>query len=442
MPARLYTNVARHFLMKSSTTKIKRQFFDSLKRGTGGAYLILEAHSHIDFSDYLIKGGTTNYALDQQSEGSRAKYVYGLIKISKHRDKIAKAILKNLMTEKKDYWGLEQMCDLAVLFYKDGLIRAKEALYSRFEKNGRPNYEFCGQDQIIKIDGLKGLLKVAEVVGRSLNKNKDDWEDSWRVDEFQKKNKSIDVYKELEKASKKNKNIKSYLESIKANKRTPYKKIKFKKFTYESVKQKIEDNKFRIISTDRANDLSNSEVKKLADDFLTEKEPSKREAYLRFFSKRQFPYSFEPIYKIATSKQVKKSRLIEFALDALRYFSNAKIRKLALGKFKTQKNPCDYLSLLVSNYKKGDHKILTDIINRSDDYDYIHSLAYGLIDIYESNSTKDCQLPLMTMYSKMNCGMHRADLVKIMQANSVLPDDIRGELKFDSYVSVRELDRV
>jgi len=428
--------------MKSSTTKIKRQFFDSLKRGTGEAYLILKANSDIDFSDYLIKGGTTNYALDQQSEGSRAKYIYGLIKKSKHRDKIAKAILKKLMTEKKDYWGLEQMFDLAVLFDKDGLIGAKEALYSRFEKNGRPNYEFCGQDQIIKLDGLKGLLKVAEVVGRSLNKNKDDWEDSWRVDEFQKKNKSIDAYKELEKASRKNKNIKSYLESIKSNKRTPYKKTKFKKFTYESVKQKIEDNKFRIISTDRANDLSDREVKKLADDFLAEKEQSKREAYLRFFSKRQFPYGFEPIYKIATSKQGKKSRLIEFALDALRYFSNSKIRKLALDNFKTRRNPCDYLSLLVSNYKKEDHKILTDIINRSNDYDYIHSLVFGLIDIYESNPTKDCQLPLVTMYSKMNCGMHRADIVEIMQANNVLPDDIHSELKFDSYVTVRELGRV
>jgi hypothetical protein len=346
------------------------------------------------------------------------------------------------MTEKKDYWGLEQMCDLAVLLNNDGLIGAKEALYSRFEKKGRPNYEFCGQDQIIKVDGLKGLLKVAEVVGRSLNKNKDDWEDSWRVDEFQKKNKSIDVYKELEKASRKNKNIKAYFDSIKENKRKPYKKTKFKKFTYDLVKQKIEDNKFRIISTDRANDLSDREVKKLADDFLAEKELSKKEAYLRFFSKRQFPYGFKSIYKIATSRQGKKSRLIEFALDALRYFSSTKIRKLALDKLKTQKNPCDYLSLLVSNYKKGDQKILTDIINRSDDYDYVHSLVFGLIDIYESNPTKDCQLPLVTMYSKMNCGMHRADIVKIMQTNNVLPDSIRSELKFDSYGSVRELDRV
>lgn len=428
--------------MKSSTTKIKRQFFDSLKRGTGEAYLIQKANPDIDFSDYLIKGGTINYALDQQSEGSRAKYIYVLIKRSKQRDKIIKAILNNLKNEKKDYWGLEQMCDLAVLFDKEGIFEAKKALYSRFEKNGRPGYEFCGQNQIIKIDGLKGLLKVAEVVGKTLNKNKNDWEDSWRVDEFQKKNKSIDVYKDLEKAARKNKNVKSYLKSIQQNKWKPYKKTKFKKFTYELIKQKIEDNKFRIISTDRANDLSDNEVKKLANDFLAEKKPNKKEAYLRFFSKRRFPYGFSPIYKIATSRQSKKSRLVEFALDALRFYPDRKIRKLALDNFKTKKNPCDYLSLLVSNYKKGDHKVITDIINRSDDYDYVHSLVFGLIDIYESNPTSDCQFPLLAVYSKMNCGMHRADVVRILMQNKVLPDNIRNELKYDSYESVRELDRV
>jgi hypothetical protein len=425
--------------MKSSTTKIKRQFFDSLKRGTGEVYLILKANPDIDFSDYLIKGGTINYALDQQSEGSRAKYIYGLIKRSKHKEKIVKAILNNLKNEKKDYWGLEQMCDLALLFDKDGIPEAKEALYSRFEKNNRLGYEFCGQDQLLKVDGLKGLLKVAETVGKNLNKNKDDWEDSWRVDEFQKKNKSINVYKELEKASRRNKNIQAYLKSIKENKRNPSKRTKFRKFTYELVKQKIEDNRFRIISTDRANDLSENEVKKLADDFLMEKETGKKEAYLRFFSKRQFPNGFGPIYKIATSRPPKKSRLVEFALDALRYFPDKKIRKLALDNFKTKKNPCNYLSLLASNYKKGDYKTLTDIINRSDDYDYVHSLVYGLIDIYESNPTAECSLPLVTMYSKMNCGMHRADLVRILKQNHVLPDNIRNELKFDSYESSKRI---
>ena len=79
--------------MKSSTTKIKRQFFDSLKRGTGETYLIQIENPNIDFSEFIIKGGTTNYAIDQQSEGSRAFYILGLIKKSKQRGKIIKAIL-------------------------------------------------------------------------------------------------------------------------------------------------------------------------------------------------------------------------------------------------------------------------------------------------------------------------------------------------------------
>lgn len=43
---------------------IKRQFFDSLKCGTGEAYLIAKENSRIDFSTYVIKGALRNYAYD------------------------------------------------------------------------------------------------------------------------------------------------------------------------------------------------------------------------------------------------------------------------------------------------------------------------------------------------------------------------------------------
>jgi hypothetical protein len=350
--------------------------------------------------------------------------------------------LTKLKTEKKDYYGLDQMCDLAVLFYKAGHSESKEVLYARFDKNSSKGYELCGQDQIIELDGLSGLLKVAEVVGKSLYNNKDDWEDSWRVDEFQKKNKKISIYKELEKAGKKNKYIKTYLKSINENKRRPSGRRKLTKFSYELVKQKIAENKFRSITVDRANDLSESEVKKLADELLAERDDQKKESYLRFFSKRKFPYDFRPILDIATGKSAKNTRLVEFALEALKYFNDKRIRQLAISKFRTEKNPCDYLCLLVSNYNKGDYKILVDIVNRSTSDEFIHSIVFGLIDIYEANQTTECKLPLETVYSKMNCGLHRADILGILKHNEVLSNTILSELKFDSYDEVRKLYRL
>ena len=79
-----------------ATITVTEQFFNSLKRGTGEAYLILQDNPNIDFSDIIIKGAITNYAYDQQSEGSRAVYVYRLIKKVKQKDKIIKAVLTKL----------------------------------------------------------------------------------------------------------------------------------------------------------------------------------------------------------------------------------------------------------------------------------------------------------------------------------------------------------
>ena len=62
-----------------NTAHIKRQFFNSLKRGTGEAYLIAKENPTIDFSNLIIKGALTNYAYDGQSENSRAQYIFDLI---------------------------------------------------------------------------------------------------------------------------------------------------------------------------------------------------------------------------------------------------------------------------------------------------------------------------------------------------------------------------
>lgn len=425
----------------NDTANIKRQFFDSLKRGTGEAYILLKENRDIDFSDLIIKGAIKNYSYDNQSEGSRADYIYRLIRNSKQKDKIIKSVLTKLVSEKNDYYGLDQMCDLAVKFYKAGHLEAKTALYNRFEKNSLEDYEFCGQDQLMEIDGINGILKVAEIVGKTLFENPDDYEESWRIDYFQKRHKSIDIYAELKKASNKSEYIKAYYDSIIKNKWTLPRRRKIKRFTYELIKESIENKRYGFLSSKRNNELTENEVEKLANEFLAEKDNIKKERYLRFFSSRKFPFDYKPIFLIASGKNPKKTRMVEYAVESLKHFSAKEIRQLALEKLSTEKNPCDYLDLLVSNYQKGDYKLLTEIANRSDDYEFIHSIVFGFIDIYEANATKECKEPLETIYNKMNCGLHRKDIVKILLDNKVLSDKIFAELEFDSDDSVRKLYR-
>lgn len=425
----------------NDTANIKQQFFDSLKRGTGEAYILLKKNRHIDFSDLIVKGAIKNYSYDNQSEGSRADYIYRLIRNSKQKDKIVKSVLTKLLSEKNDDYGLDQMCDLAIKFYKAGYSEAKQVVYKRFEKNVLEDYAFCGTEAMMELHGVEGVLKVAELVGEILIENPDDYESSWRIDDFQKRNKQVDIYKELEKASSTNKFIKAYFNSIIENKWTLPRHRKIKRFTYELVKEKMESKRFGFLSSDRNNELSELEVEKLANEFLKEKDNQKKELYLRFFSARKFPFDYPPIFKIANGRNPKNTRLVEYAVEALKHFKSDEIRQFAIERIKTKKNPADFLCLLVSNYKKGDFKLLTEVINRSDDYDYIHSIVFGLIDIYQANSTKECKEPLELIYNKMNCGLHRIDIVELLYENNVLSDKILKELEFDSEDRIRKLYR-
>lgn len=420
---------------------IKERFLNSLKLGTGEPYLLQKEYPKIDFSTQIVKGAVQNFAYDQQSEGSRANYIYGLIKKSKSRKKIEQTILSRLQEKKPDWYGLDQMCDLAVLFHKNGNQNAKEALRVRFEKNRLEGYEFCGQDQLIEIEGLTGLLTVAEVVGRTLYEDNGDWEDSYRVDSFQKKNKGIDVYLELEKASKNNKYIKAYLTSITENKWGLPRTRKLKRFSYDLVRERIEADKFRFITEEKANELSDEEVKRLAEDFLWEKDKHKQELYMRFFSKRRFPFEYKPILDIADGKGTRNSRLVEFAVEALKFFNGEDIRNLALQKIAEYKNPSIYLPLLAGTYREGDSLLLNEVANRSRNFDYIHSIVFGIIDIYEANPTKECKQPIESIYSTMNCGLHRYTILKILEKNQVLSNKIFSEMQFDSDSDIRKLYR-
>lgn len=424
----------------SDTKRIQQQFFHSLKLGTGEAYLIQRDNPDIDFSNLIIKGAIRNYALDQQSEGSRAVYILGLIRKSKQRVKIIKAVLKKLKSQKGDDYALDQMCDLAVSFYKWGHKEAKTVLYDRFEKGRLDDYVPCGQNQVMEVGGMEGVLKVAEALGKNLLADPEDYENSWPVDEFQKKHKSLSVYTTLEQAGQHNPAIKAYYDSILKHKWKAYRPKKQPRFTYEILKERMEKKIFHV-SKGNASQLTVEEVEKLANEFLNETNPKRQELYLHFFTERKFPLDHKYLLKIATGRVRKQTRLTGLALESLKYFNAPEIRQLALEKLSKAKDPAAYLYLLVSNYETGDYRLLCEVANRTDNYDYIHSIAYGFIEIYQANPTAECKEPLEIIYNKMNCGIHREDIVQLLSDNNVLSDKLINEIRFDSYDGVRALFR-
>lgn len=421
----------------NDTTNIKRQFYNSLKRGTGEAYLLVRDNPKIDFSNQIIKGALNIYAYDGQSEGDRARYIFDIISISKHQDKIRKAVLQGLVTEQDDTWNLTHLFALAKLYAQQNDTEVKQAIYDRFLNNPIEGSDWVGAYEILELDGLNGLFYVAEKFGKYIEQNPDDWQDDWIIKRCQEENESIKVYEELKKKARTNKFIRIYLDNIKQTKASQ-EKHKTKPTKYKDIIDEVLSSK-PFISFRRKRNLTDEEINQIAKQLISETDKSNIERLLDIFDFYKFPYDSQLILDLAKQKPTSKNRIVEYAINALKHLKSKDIRTFAMDKIQNSKNPIDYLEILVSNYKSGDFKLLSEIANKTNNEHKIEQLAGIYTDIYKANKTKECKEPLEILYHKMNCAIHRNGIVEILIENKVLSDKIKNEIKFDSYLETRQL---
>lgn len=421
----------------TDTADIKRQFFNSLKRGTGEAYLIAKNNPKIDFSGYIIKGALRNYAYDGQSEGSRAQYIFDLISLSDKKEKIRKAILIGLATEQSHTWSLTHLFDLAKLFALQGDNEARQAIYERFLNNPIEGSDWVGYSEIIELDKLNGLIFIADKFGKYIEKNPDDWQDDSIIRHFQDDNPDIKAFRELEKLSKTNKFIKLYLDCIKRTEESRKNYVRETQ-TFSDIIDEVINSKPRL-SFKRIMELNKIELDKIAKRLLEEKNKATIEKLLNVFTNHKFPFDSEFILNFTKQKATSKNRINEYAIDSLKFLESDNIRQFALDRIPKAKQPELFIDILISNYKKGDYKLLTDIADKAKSEHIIESLAGSYVDIFKANKTKECKEPLEVLYDKMNCGIHRNAIIEVLIENSVLSDRLKKEIKYDSYLETRQL---
>ncbi len=418
-------------------TDIERQFYGSLKRGTGEAYLIAKKNPSIDFSTYVIKGALKNFAYDGQSESSRAKYIFDLISISNNKEKIRNAVFEGLSTEQEDTWNLTHLFDLVKLYAEQGDEKAKKAIYGQFLRNPIEGSDWVGYQEILELDGLKGLIYIAEKFGKLIEQAPEDWQDDSIIRHFQDDNPKIKVIVELEKVAQTNKYVRIYLDNIERTKNS-WEKRKTKQQKSNDIIDEVLNSK-TFLSFKRRNELKDSELQKIGEQLLSEKNKSNIEKLLNVFTNHKFPLGAEFMLKLANQRASSDNRINEYAIVALKFLNSKKIRDFALERIPKTKRPATFTDILISNYQSGDFKLMNGIANKFNDEHIIESLASSYSGVFSSNKTVECKEPLEILYRKMNCGIHRKGIVEILIDNNVLSDKIREEIKYDSYLETREL---
>lgn len=319
---------------------LHKKLLNAIKRGTGEAHLIVMQHPEIDFSKEILEGIKKNFAYDCQCEGSRDRYIFDLINFSTQKEFLIEQACKELYLAKNDSWDLFHLYDIVCLFALDGSKDAKKHIRKRFRMEMKEDH-WAGERNLLKIDGIKGLLYIAQEKGEIFSIYGDEWEDcslSYMVDNFQQENPAVNVMKILEKASKNNVFIQTYLEKYKEEKSKPKKEREKVAWNYNAVTERLNTKKFFILSQEKVSEISEEDILSFADDFLKEINEDRKIRYLRIFGYTKFPYDYHLLFNIVKETPIKYDNLLENAIKALHFFKADDIRAFALEKLAQTKD--------------------------------------------------------------------------------------------------------
>jgi hypothetical protein len=411
-------------------------FFHALQRGTGEAYLLAKAYPTIDFSSFIINGALNNYAYDGQCESSRAEYMYELIQLSQKKEAIRTAFLKGLLGEQKDTWDLTHALQLALCYAREGDQAAKAAIYQVFEQCPIPDSDWAGVDEIIALDGWEGFLHVLATFGQRLAEDADAWQCDFLLQRYQEDHPEIDVRTALAEAAQHNRYLQHYLNAIETTK-ARWKRNRPAPPLYQNLLDEVLNSRF--LTFKRIESLTLQERQELGFALLEARSKQEQEQLLRVFSACAFPFSSQFILDLAQAINPPDTRIQEYALSALKFLKSAAIRAFALARLPHSDHPAVYSNMLHANYQAGDAALLTSVVRNTEDEYLIEELASSYIQLYQKHPTPECQGPLEALYGKMNCGIHRHSLLKLLLAQGVLSKRIWIEAQYDSYLPTRAL---
>lgn len=422
---------------------VRRQFERSLRAGTGRAYLLLQAHPELDVSAAIIQAAVTPPACDPQSEGDRADYLSRLIDSSVHATAIRETLCDALLQENDDCWALDQLYAIACIYAKRGDATARRAIYLRFQQPPIPGASWCGAEQLIDLEGIEGMIRIAEVRGQTLREHPDDWEDDELLNLAQERLPDQTVRQVLADRAAQSPAIQAYLDAIDTclaqrqdHAASPAPDLDLHA---KDLPDRLQQQPLRIVAAMRRARFPEAAMRQLSAAFASETDPDRQLPYLRIFAVS--PYQGDPVELLPVVQSPPPDPDdLRFALacKALSFFSDPHIRQLALDQLQKPAPPADYLLLLMRNAQSADAPLFTRLAEQAQHPDHVHQLAWNLCDIFAANPTINRQ-PLLPLYDKLTCGLHRLTLLQQLIAQAPLPARIRGELPHDSYDEIRDL---
>jgi hypothetical protein len=410
--------------------------------GLGRAILFLQQHDASPYRDAILQACLHSTAYDPQVEGSRAAYMFDIISLTGEEPFYREQILAALShSEPSDSWDENQLFHFARLFAQGGDAQARQVMYDKFTRNAAAGYT-TGATDVIELDGIDGLLFVADRLGERLLADEDTWEADYLLGVAKEHSGEEQTTLALNQAAATNPRIAAFVQVADSqaarDAQRGKKRFDLSELGYDEIKRVILDREQRAPRYEMirwGQHAANQDLERAAQDLLSEQDTERLIAYLRIFRRRKFPLDHSRLLDLARHEN---DQIARDALAALEQIEHPTVRALGLRMLKASERVGNAVDLFVRNYQEGDYKILEPALDRTLESEQLHGFGFGIVDIFKAHPSSAAVEVLTKLYEYGPCSGCREDYVNCLIKLEALPDWMREECRHDANFDLRE----
>jgi hypothetical protein len=405
--------------------------------GLGRAILYSREHDVSEFKDLILDACIKCYAIDPQSEGTRADFMFDLVSELTDRDYFRQEVL-NSLSKCGDDWHAKQRFRFAALLAKSGNEQAKRLMYENFSPG--PNKGDGIAIEFMNLDGMEGFLFAVQKMGHLLSGKPKHVDLGWLMSVATECLGEQEAWEGLRNKAAKNKFVQVYLSEVERyNAKTEHLPgiNKIRGESYDQLKTRL-PMKWTGGLGFWGKRASDDDLLLAAYGLKNATDVEMQRSHLAIFSRRNFPLHSTTLFQFAGSSN---EQIQWAALNALAQITDPAVRTLAIDLVQTKARWRGLaISLLGMNFQPGDHEIVLDWFEAEEDLETLHTESRGLLAFWKANPSEELHnRMLLSLYEKCPCSFCRENAVSTLLERNALPEHIRAECVWDANEDIREL---
>lgn len=415
------------------------QFAAALRRGHGRALQQVDRHGPGGLEDAITQACVSCLTYDPQCEAERAPWLMAIVDRARLGEQVLRAIetaLREPLPENRH--DMVQRSSILKELAAAGSHDARRLLYSSFAR--LPNTsEVVGDEQIVALDGVDGLLRVARQLGRWLQADPDfrvcdglaaQIGDSVAVD---------DAMAALEREATRDADVASYLAGVRSTRESYGSAPKRFDVTGRTGAEIVAHVHSHPKDSCHwfwrwAAQASDDDRETVFEALLVSQEPEHVKRLFRCFAKTGVPRFDRRLLRWITHPDGQVQRA---ALNSLASNTHADLRQAAL-RLMASGDLASGVTLLANNFEPGDFASCAGSLETPGDDD-AHSLVGSLLDLCKAHPVAESLGCLLDIYEHSPCSTCREQAVALLIDTDGVPRWVLEEASFDANPDTRAL---